>query len=54
MSKLIKNKTFWVGVAGVLTGVVMIIGGDLNNGIIAIGGGIAAITTRDAINKAIK
>lgn len=48
---MIKKKTFWAGLALVATGVVQIIGKDLQGGIITISQGLAIIFVRDAIGK---
>jgi len=49
--KLIKTKSFWAGVAGVASGVGLIIAGNVANGVQTIIGGIAVIFLRDAISK---
>lgn len=49
MKSLFKTKSFWIGLAGIVTGISLIVSGDINSGILAIGGGIATITVRDAI-----
>lgn len=49
MNELIKTKSFWTGVAGIVTGIGMIFMGDIATGIQTIGGGIAAIVLRQAI-----
>lgn len=51
MQNLIKTKTFWGGVAGIVSGIGLIVGGDVGNGVTAIIMGIVAITGRDAIAK---
>ncbi len=44
-----KQKTFWAGVVGVLSGVGMIVTGDLTTGIIAVVNGFGLIFLRQAI-----
>ena len=44
-----KTKTFWGGVVAVVTGVGLLVTGDVPNGMQTILGGIAMIFMRDAI-----
>jgi len=46
-----QQKTTQVGVAGILTGVALILTGDTANGVLAIEGGFVAIFLRQAVNK---
>jgi hypothetical protein len=48
---LFKTKTFWAGLASIVTGAGIIVGGDVNNGIVMIGMGILAVFGRDAVTK---
>lgn len=48
---LLKTKTFWGGLASVLTGVGLIVAGDVGTGIEAVILGVLAITGRDAVRK---
>jgi hypothetical protein len=52
IGKLLRTKTFWVGVAGILSGISMIMAGQQEQGIQAIIIGLLAITGRDALLKA--
>lgn len=49
-----KSKTFWTGMAAIVTGVGLIVMGNVPEGIQTIGGGIVAIFIRDAISKSAK
>lgn len=46
-----KSKSFWGGLAMIVTGIGMIIAGDTATGIQTITGGIVAVCLRDAISK---
>lgn len=46
---LYKTKTFWAGLAGVLTGIGLIVSGETSEGIVAILSGVSAIFLRDGI-----
>ena len=46
-----KTKSFWAGMALILTGIGMVIAGDVPQGIQTIGAGIVTIFIRDAITK---
>jgi hypothetical protein len=52
MGKLLKTKTFWGGVAGIMTGIGLIANGDIPAGANAIVTSIIAIFLRDGIQKA--
>lgn len=49
--RLLTKKTTWVGISGVASGIGLVAAGDYGSGIIAIIGGLTAITGRDAIMK---
>lgn len=51
MKELIKSKTFWTGVASVLSGVAMFLGDNKDAGLQLIVTGLVAIFIRDGINK---
>ena len=48
-SRLIKTKTFWGGLASILTGAGLIVAGDVPGGINAVALGVIAIFIRDGI-----
>jgi hypothetical protein len=48
---LFKTKTFWGGLASIVTGAGIVVGGDVNSGIVMIGMGILAVFGRDAMTK---
>ncbi len=48
---LFKTKTFWGGLAAVLTGVGLVVAGDVPQGINAIATGLLAIFVRDGLRK---
>jgi hypothetical protein len=48
---IIKTKTFWGGVAMIMTGVGLVVTGDVPEGVQTIGAGIVAIFMRQAIGK---
>ena len=48
---LLKTKTFWGGLAAVLTGVGLVVAGDVPQGINAIATGLLAIFVRDGLRK---
>ena len=48
-SVLLQSKTFWLGVATIAGGVVLLVKGDAQNGITAVVSGLAMIFVRDAI-----
>ena len=50
-TNLLKTKTFWGGLAAVLTGVGLIVAGDTPTGIMTILGGVQSIFIRSAISK---
>lgn len=52
MRKMIKSKTFWGGLATILTGCGLIAAGEVPAGINAIAAGLLAIFIRDGIRKA--
>jgi len=52
IGKLLRTKTFWVGMAGILSGITMLATGQQEQGIQTIIIGILAITGRDALLKA--
>ena len=54
MKDLLKTKTFWSGVASIVTGVGFILAGEAPQGINAIAIGIIAICVRDGIMKLTK
>lgn len=47
----LKSKTFWTGIASVVTGIGLIVSGDVANGATTVVLGLLAITGRDAISK---
>jgi hypothetical protein len=49
---LFKTKTFWAGLASIMTGIGLIVNGELATGLELVAGGIVAITLRDGIRKA--
>lgn len=49
--KLLSSKTFWSGLAGIATGVGLIIQGDIGNGATTIVMSVLAICGRDALAK---
>jgi hypothetical protein len=49
--KLVQTKTFWGGLATVLTGVGLVVAGDVPQGINAIATGLLAIFVRDGVRK---
>ena len=49
--KLWKTKTFWGGLATILTGVGLIMAGEIPSGVEMIGFGVIAICGRDAVRK---
>ena len=51
MNDLLKTKTFWGGLAAVMTGVGLIVVGDVPGGINAIAAGLLAVFVRDGIRK---
>lgn len=51
MKNLIKTKTFWAGLASLITGAGLIITGDKTNGFILISQGLGQIFVRHAIFK---
>ena len=52
MSGLLKTKTFWGGLASIVTGAGMCFMGQIPEGAVLIGQGVIAIFVRDAIKKA--
>jgi hypothetical protein len=50
-STTLKSKTFWAGIVSVVTGVGMVIQGDVGNGVMTAVMGVLAIVGRDAISK---
>ncbi|MCE5230116.1 hypothetical protein LLG95_11025 [bacterium] len=48
----LKSRSFWTGAAMIVTGIGLIIGGDVAQGIQTIAGGLVTIFVRDAISKA--
>jgi hypothetical protein len=48
---LIRTKTFWGGLAAIVTGVGLILGGELPQGLNAIATGLMAILVRDGVRK---
>lgn len=52
--KTLQSKTFWLGVMGIIGGIVLLSNGHTKEGIESIVAGLAMITARDAITKAIK
>ncbi len=46
-----KQKTIWTGIAGIVTGIGLVISGDMNTGVQTILIGISTITMRQAIAK---
>ena len=51
MKNLIKTKTFWAGLASLITGAGLIITGDKTNGLIFISQGLGQIFLRNALLK---
>jgi len=51
MKDLLKTKTFWTGMASVITGIGLILAGEAPQGINAIATGFAAICVRDGLLK---
>lgn len=47
----LRTKSFWGGLAAVITGIGLIVAGDLPTGVQTIAGGILAIFIRDGIAK---
>jgi len=47
--KLIKSKTFWTGVATVVSGVVFVINGQVETGVQTVAAGLAMVFLRNAI-----
>jgi len=54
MWDLLKTKTFWGGVAGIITGIGLIATGDIPEGVNAVITGVMAIFIRDGIRTANK
>jgi len=52
ISRNIKKKTFWAGIATIATGIASIVAGDVPGGINFIMLGVLAICGRDALTKA--
>jgi hypothetical protein len=50
-SNTFKSKSFWTGLAIVITGVGMCLAGQVPEGLQTIAGGLATIFVRDAISK---
>ena len=50
-AKLLSTKTFWSALAGIVTGVGLIVSGDVGNGATTIVLSVLAICGRDAIAK---
>jgi len=48
---LLKTKTFWGGIAAIVTGVGLIVAGDVPSGINAIITGVVAVFIRDGVAK---
>lgn len=51
MKELLKSKTFWIGIASIISGISMILGDNGDTGIQLIATGFSAIFLRDGINK---
>jgi hypothetical protein len=51
IKELLKSKSFWLGVAGVAGGIALVVTGEMDQGIAAIGAGLGMIFIRDAIAK---
>lgn len=49
----LKSRSFWTGAAMIVTGVGLIVVGDVAQGIQTIAGGLVTIFVRDAISKMI-
>ena len=49
--RLITTKTFWTSIAAIGTGVGLIVGGNVSEGITAVILGVQGIVLRDAITK---
>lgn len=54
MKELLKSKTFWTGVASILSGVAMVLSDKQEAGIQLILTGLTAIFLRNGINKGAK
>lgn len=48
-----RSKSFWAGVVGIVSGIGLIVQGDMQGGITAIAAGVGWIFMRDAIEKTI-
>ena len=51
MSQLLQTKTFWGGIAAILTGISLTLAGNVPEGVNAIVSGLLAILVRDGIRK---
>lgn len=51
MKELFSSKTFWIGIATVVAGIVLILNGKREDGIQLISTGLMAIFLRNGINK---
>jgi hypothetical protein len=49
MTSLLKTKTFWGGIASIITGISLVAARDIPNGVNTIALGLVAIFLRDAI-----
>jgi hypothetical protein len=47
--KIYKQKTFWAGIAGVVTGIGLLVNDNISEGIVAVVGGFQVIFLRQAI-----
>ncbi|MCL5269170.1 MAG: hypothetical protein M1457_01105 [bacterium] len=50
-SNTLRSRSFWTGLAMMVTGVGMIVAGDVSTGIQTVAGGLVTIFVRDAISK---
>lgn len=50
----LKSKSFWGGIAAIATGIGLVVGGNVPEGLQTIAGGVMAIFLRDAVTKASK
>ena len=51
MKELLKSKTFWTGIAGIIGGIALVLTDKVDQGTQLIFTGLAAIFLRDGINK---